>query len=122
MQKMFLNKLMKKQVVYNTVKCQNKFRFLLNNYKNYKSCSDNINNCSITAFFTSFSTDTSDDNNNNNNDKNRKNYKRNINRRDRDGGRKSAGSRFNKRQSSMVYEPHIGLDLYNHPNIKRDLD
>ena len=122
MQKMFLNKLMKKQVVYNTVKCQNKFRFLLNNYKNYKNCNNNINNSSITAFFTSFSTDSSDDNNNNNNDKNRKNYKRNINRRGRDGGRKSAGGRLNKKQLSMVYEPHTGLDLYNHPNIKRDLD
>ena len=70
MQKMFLNKLMKKQVVYNTVKCQSKFRFLLNNYKNYKNCNNNINNSSITAFFTSFSTDSSDNNNNNNNDNN----------------------------------------------------
>ena len=79
MQKMFLNKLMKKQVVYNTVKCQNKFRFLLNNYKNYKNCNNNINNSSITAFFTSFSTDSSDDNNNNNNNNDNNNNNNNDN-------------------------------------------
>lgn len=93
-----------KRQAYKFVASQNNLKFLLNNRKCNNSYATTI------LYNSAFSTNSDS----NSTDRKKKNYKKNIRKHDNGrNGRNQIGR--------IVYKPHYtGLDVYNHPNLKRD--